>query len=82
MCRANYNETLIAESVGEALPFTQVKIVDVNNNIVPVNTDGEICVRGFNVMKGYWEEPEKTAETIDRNGVRKIFSVETYSKWS
>ncbi len=42
-----------------------MKIVDQNNQIVPHNTDGELCFRGYGVMKGYWDEPEKTAETID-----------------
>ena len=51
------------------MPFTEVKIVDSENKLLPVNTDGEICLRGYNVMKGYWEEPKKTAETIDQHGV-------------
>lgn len=51
------------------MPFTECKVVDSENRIVPVNTDGELCIRGYNVMKGYWNEPVKTAETIDSSGV-------------
>jgi long-subunit acyl-CoA synthetase (AMP-forming) len=36
--------------------------------MVPHNVDGELCIRGYNVMKEYWDEPVKTAETIDSNG--------------
>lgn len=36
--------------------------------MVPHNTDGELCIRGYNIMKGYWDEPVKTAEAIDSNG--------------
>ena len=35
---------------------------------MPLNTDGEICLKGFSIMKGYWDEPQKTAETIDQHG--------------
>ena len=44
------------------------QIIDNDGNIAPVNTDGEICLRGYNVFKGYWDEPAKTAEIIDKNG--------------
>jgi fatty-acyl-CoA synthase len=55
-------------SVGAAFPHTEVKIVDSENRIVPVGTRGEICARGYLVMAGYWNDPEKTAEAIDRGG--------------
>ena len=35
---------------------------------MPHDTDGELCFKGYNIMKGYWDEPVKTAETIDKNG--------------
>ena len=56
------------ESIGRPIPFVECKIIDSSGKTVPHNTDGEICVRGFNIMKGYWDEPVKTAETIDENG--------------
>lgn len=49
--------------------FEKVKIVDpATTEIVPVNTPGEVWVRGYNVMLGYWGDPEKTAEAITPNG--------------
>ena len=56
------------ETVGRAGPHLEVKIVDERGEIVPVGTAGDICTRGYAVMKGYWEDPEKTAETVDAEG--------------
>lgn len=41
-----------------------MKIVDFEGNIVPVNTPGEICIRGYSVMMGYWGEEEETEDVI------------------
>jgi fatty-acyl-CoA synthase len=46
----------------------ECKIIDQNGHLVPHDTDGEICLRGYNIFQGYWDEPAKTAETIDKNG--------------
>lgn len=42
-----------------------MKIVDFKGNIVPVNTAGEICIRGYSVMMGYWGEEEETEDVIE-----------------
>ncbi len=43
----------------------KAKIVDPETGeIVPVNTPGELCTRGYNTMLGYWNDPDKTSETI------------------
>ncbi|MGA5121995.1 AMP-binding protein [Streptomyces pseudogriseolus] len=54
-------------TVGRVLPHIEVKIVDPATGVtVPRGTSGELCTRGYSVMLGYWDEPEKTAEAIDR----------------
>ncbi|MBU3914076.1 AMP-binding protein [bacterium] len=52
------------QSVGRPLPFVLVEIMDDDNNILKAGETGEICVRGDLLMKGYYKDPEKTAETI------------------
>jgi fatty-acyl-CoA synthase len=53
-------------TVGRVMPHVEIKVVDpATGQVVPTGTPGEICTRGYSVMLGYWEEPEKTAEVID-----------------
>src|SRR5436305_14385160 len=60
---------LKAGTVGKALPHIEIKIIDpATGEIVPVGERGELCYRGFVVMAGYYQMPEKTAETIDTDG--------------
>ena len=56
------------ETVGRAGPHLEIKIVDEEGRIVPIGQKGDICARGYAVMQGYWEDPERTAETIDADG--------------
>jgi long-chain acyl-CoA synthetase len=51
-------------STGRATPILEVKIVDEQGDEVPVGERGEICFKGPNVIRGYWNNPEATAETI------------------
>jgi fatty-acyl-CoA synthase len=51
-------------TVGRVHPHVEVKLVDSEGAIVPVGATGELCTRGYSVMRGYWEEPEKTAEAV------------------
>jgi len=62
------NEKVAYESIGRPFPFIQCKIIDADGKTAPLNTDGEICLKGFSIMQGYWDEPQKTAETIDKHG--------------
>ena len=56
-------------TVGKVLPHTEVKIVDLlTREIVPVGTAGELCTRGYHVMKGYYKNPEATRSAIDEDG--------------
>ncbi len=51
-------------TIGVAIPGCEMKCVDLDGNEVPVGEVGEIAIRGDNVMKGYWNKPEATAEAI------------------
>ncbi|MEV8528978.1 AMP-binding protein [Streptomyces sp. NPDC052000] len=53
-------------TVGRVMPHVEVKVVDPATGVtVPRGEPGELCTRGYSVMLGYWDEPERTAETID-----------------
>jgi fatty-acyl-CoA synthase len=57
------------ETVGRAMPEIEVAIMDPDTGMeVPRGTVGEVCCRGYNVMKGYYNMPEATAKAIDKNG--------------
>ena len=57
------------QSVGRNLPHQEVKIVDVDSGAtVALGAVGEICFRGYHVMRGYFGEPDKTGEAIDAAG--------------
>ena len=64
------NDTLErrTETVGRAMPWVEIKVVDEAGRVVPVGQKGEICTRGYSVMQGYWNDEERTAETIDSAG--------------
>jgi len=55
-------------TVGRVHPHVEVKIVDAEGRIVPPGIPGEFCTRGYSVMLGYWDDPERTKEAIDRAG--------------
>jgi fatty-acyl-CoA synthase len=52
-------------TVGRPLPNTEIKVVDEEGHIVPRGEPGELCTRGYNVMRGYWGDPERTVKDID-----------------
>ena len=51
-------------TVGSVHPHVEVKVINKEGNIVPRGTRGELCVRGYSVMQGYWNDSEKTAHSI------------------
>lgn len=55
-------------TVGQVLPHIEIKIVDAEGKAVPRGETGEFCTRGYSVMKGYWNDEEKTREAIDDGG--------------
>ncbi|NYD48608.1 fatty-acyl-CoA synthase [Actinomadura luteofluorescens] len=53
-------------TVGTVLPHLEIKVVDPETGVtVPRGVPGEFCTRGYSVMLGYWDEPDKTAEAVD-----------------
>jgi len=60
---ADYNGT-----IGLPTPSTDVAMRDDENRDVPLGQPGEICIKGPQVMKGYWQRPEETAKAIDAGG--------------
>jgi len=55
-------------TVGRVQPHLEVKVVDEAGRIVPRGEPGELCTRGYSVMAGYWDDPERTAEALDAHG--------------
>jgi fatty-acyl-CoA synthase len=57
------------QTVGQVMPHAEIKIVDpVTGRVQPRGEPGEFCARGYLVMRGYWNDPERTAESIDPAG--------------
>lgn len=66
---ANVSFKKAYESIGRPIGFLEAKIIDSDSGkILPLNSDGELCLRGFNIIKEYWNEPKKSQESIDKNG--------------
>ncbi len=59
---------LRVSTVGQRLPGIEVRIVNESNAEVPAGTPGEVVCRGYNVMKGYYNMPDATAQAIDTDG--------------
>eukprot|EP01027_Heterolobosea_sp_BB2_P000012 GEZU01000015.1.p1 GENE.GEZU01000015.1~~GEZU01000015.1.p1 ORF type:complete len:636 (+),score=143.52 GEZU01000015.1:184-2091(+) len=57
------------QSVGRVMPHTECKVIDpATGKTLPVGAQGELLTKGYLVMKGYWNQPEKTREVIDDEG--------------
>jgi fatty-acyl-CoA synthase len=55
-------------TVGKVGPYQEIKIIDEAGRVVPIGEKGELCCRGYSVMQGYWDDEERTRETIDAAG--------------
>lgn len=55
-------------SVGYVSDHVEVKVVDENGRIVPFGTQGELCIRSYLNISGYWDDEEKTKQTITSSG--------------
>jgi fatty-acyl-CoA synthase len=55
-------------TIGRVQPHIEVKVIDENGRTTPRGVPGELCTRGYSVMLGYWNDPQRTAEVIDAEG--------------
>jgi acyl-CoA synthetase (AMP-forming)/AMP-acid ligase II len=68
MCLRGDDAETIAATSGRAIPDVELRCVDSDGKEVPPGEPGEVVVRGYNVMRGYFDDPEETAKTIDADG--------------
>jgi acyl-CoA synthetase (AMP-forming)/AMP-acid ligase II len=68
ICQHDDPAEIIATTSGRAMPDVEVLVVDDAGAEVPRGEPGEVVVRGYNVMQGYFEDPDQTAEAIDAQG--------------
>ncbi|XP_065224462.1 medium-chain acyl-CoA ligase ACSF2, mitochondrial-like [Planococcus citri] len=61
-------EEVLHSTVGYVFDHMEAKVIDENNELVPFGTPGEMCFRGYMVMKGYYKEPEKTRAVLSEDG--------------
>jgi acyl-CoA synthetase (AMP-forming)/AMP-acid ligase II len=68
MCRFDDDPETIATTSGRAIPDVEVRIAGEDGGEVPRGEPGEVVIRGYNVMRGYFEDPGQTSEVIDEHG--------------
>ena len=68
ICPPDADAATVSATVGKPLAGTEVKVVAPDGAELPPGEQGEVLVRGFNVMRGYLDDPETTARTIDPDG--------------
>jgi HIP---CoA ligase len=68
ICPRGTSDELVATRCGVAIPGVELKCVDEHGNTVRSGDPGEVLVRGYNVMHGYFDDPAATAEAVDSQG--------------
>ncbi|MGC0422443.1 FadD3 family acyl-CoA ligase [Embleya sp. AB8] len=68
MCRQGDSAEVISSTSGRAIPGVEVITVDADGKPVPVGESGEVWIRGYNVMKGYFEDAEESTKAVDADG--------------
>ncbi|MER5831911.1 FadD3 family acyl-CoA ligase [Streptomyces sp. NPDC002130] len=68
MCRRGDDPTVIASTSGRAIPGTRLRVVDPEGRPLAPGLPGEVLVRGFHVMTGYYEDEQATAEVLSQDG--------------
>jgi acyl-CoA synthetase (AMP-forming)/AMP-acid ligase II len=67
-CRPGDADDVVSLTSGRAVDGVEVVVVDPGGGPLPTGQPGEVLVRGYNVMLGYWNDPDATAKTVDRDG--------------
>ena len=68
LTHADDTPEIVSTTSGRAMPGVEIKCIAMDGTPVPVGEAGEICVRGYNLMQGYFNNPAATAEAIDADG--------------
>ena len=68
MCRHTDDPETIAHTAGRAIPDVEVRVVAEDGSPLGAGEPGEVVIRGYNVMAGYFDEPEETAAAVDEDG--------------
>ncbi|HJW56414.1 MAG TPA: AMP-binding protein [Burkholderiaceae bacterium] len=68
VCANRLDINTYSGSIGLPIPSTEVAIFDEQDNMLPIGATGEICVRGPQVMQGYWNRPEETERVLNADG--------------
>lgn len=64
-----YSIHIMSDHVGPPCPCNEIKLIDVHEmNYFAKNQQGEVCIRGYNIFKGYYKDPAKTMEALDKEG--------------
>jgi 3-isopropylmalate dehydratase small subunit len=68
MTRLNDGPITATQTVGRAMDGVSLKVIGASGETLPAGSEGELCVRGYNVMQGYWDDPAMTAQVLDADG--------------
>ncbi|XP_060059686.1 medium-chain acyl-CoA ligase ACSF2, mitochondrial isoform X2 [Erinaceus europaeus] len=82
MCSAEDSVEQKAETVGRIMPHTEAQIVNMQTgDLVELNSPGELCIRGYCIMLGYWADPQKTAEAIGQDKWYRTGDIAMMDEW-
>jgi fatty-acyl-CoA synthase len=68
MTRLDDGPITATETVGRPMPDVELKVIDNAGTTLEHGREGELCVRGYNVMMGYWDDPQATSQVLDADG--------------
>jgi long-chain acyl-CoA synthetase len=76
----NRSDDIRIGTIGKVIPGTQVKVISEDGSDLGLDKEGELCVKGPQVMAGYWQQPEATANVLDADGWFKTGDVAVLSE--